>query len=167
MPKTSSDGNGTPVAARATRPDGREADVATVVDALRQVIRELRLAGRAAEQQVGIHGAQLHVLQQLAERPVTSLTGLAERTRTDISSVSTVVSRLVEQGLVARQAAVDDRRRLTIGLTPRGRALLRRAPSNTTDLVRQATEDLSARSLHGLAEGLTALAEGLRSVAKE
>ena len=106
----------------------RSEDVGIILDALRSIGRELRLASREAEQRVGVHGAQLHALRQLADSPSTSLTELAERTHTDISSVSVVVSRLVEQGLVARKAADDDRRRLSLGLTARGRAVVRKAP---------------------------------------
>ena len=76
----------------------RGEDVGVILDALRSIVRELRLASREAEQRVGVHGAQLHALRQLSDSPTMSLTELADRTHTDISSVSVVVSRLVEQG---------------------------------------------------------------------
>lgn len=141
--------------------DERSGDVNVILDALRSIVRELRLASREAEQRVGIHGAQLHALRQLADNPATSLTELADRTHTDISSVSVVVSRLVEQGLVARKSADDDRRRLSIGLTSRGRAVLRRAPETGTSRLLQAAEHLSDREVHGLAASLTKLVDGL------
>ena len=136
-------------------------DMSIIVDALRSIVRELRLATREAEQRVGVHGAQLHALRQLIDNPATSLTELAERTHTDISSVSVVVSRLVEQGLVARKAADDDRRRLSLGLTPRGRAVLRRAPETGTSRLLRAAAHLSDRELHGLATGLSKLVDGI------
>ena len=136
-------------------------DIGVILDALRSIVRELRLASREAEQRVGVHGAQLHALRQLVDNPATSLTELAERTHTDISSVSVVVSRLVEQGLVARKAADDDRRRLSLGLTPRGRAVLRRAPETGTSRLLRAAAHLSDRELHGLASGLSKLADGI------
>ena|SRR5512133_1636296 len=136
-------------------------DMGIIVDALRSIVRELRLATREAEQRVGVHGAQLHALRQLIDNPATSLTELAERTHTDISSVSVVVSRLVEQGLVARKAADDDRRRLSLGLTPRGRAVLRRAPETGTSRLLRAAAHLSDRELHGLATGLSKLVDGI------
>ena len=137
-------------------------DVAIILDALRSLVRELRLASRQAEQRVGVHGAQLHALRQLADSPTTSLTELAERTHTDISSVSVVVSRLVEQGLVARKSADDDRRRLSLGLTARGRALVRRAPETGTSRLLRAASSLSDREVHTLAVGLAKLSNGLR-----
>lgn len=139
----------------------RSTDVDAILEALRSIIRELRLASREAEQQVGVHGAQLHALRQLADSSATSLTELAERTHTDISSVSVVVSRLVEQGLVARRAADDDRRRLSLGLTARGRALVRRAPETGASRLLLAASRLSDREVHTLATGLAKLASGL------
>jgi DNA-binding MarR family transcriptional regulator len=141
----------------------RSEDVSIILDALRSIVRELRLASREAEQRVGVHGAQLHALRQLADGPSTSLTELAERTHTDISSVSVVVSRLVEQGLVARKSADDDRRRLSLGLTSRGRAILRKAPEAGMSKLLQAASRLSDREIHAVASGLSKLVDGLES----
>ncbi|MEO7735787.1 MAG: MarR family winged helix-turn-helix transcriptional regulator [Kofleriaceae bacterium] len=81
------------------------------------------------QDRLGITGAQLFVLQQVAELPGVSLRDLAERTLTDQSSVSVVVSRLVEAGHVVRQISAQDARRTELTLTATGRALLRRAPA--------------------------------------
>jgi DNA-binding MarR family transcriptional regulator len=157
--KTSSD---SAVGIRTTSANGeRGEDVGVILDALRSIVRELRLASREAEQRVGVHGAQLHALRQLADSPTMSLTELADRTHTDISSVSVVVSRLVEQGLVARKAADDDRRRLSLALTPRGKSLLRRAPETGTSRLLRASAHLSDREVHNLANALGKLVAGL------
>ena len=108
-----------------------------------------------------MHGAQLHALRRLADNPATSLTELAERTHTDISSVSVVVSRLVEHGLVARKSADDDRRRLSLGLTARGRAMLRRAPETGTSRLLRAAAHLSDREVHALATSLSKMVAGM------
>ena len=139
----------------------RGEDVGVILDALRSIVRELRLASREAEQRVGVHGAQLHALRQLAESPTMSLTELAERTHTDISSVSVVVSRLVDSGLVTRKSADDDRRRLSLALTARGKALIRRAPETGTTRILTAAGHLSDREVHALATGLSKLVSGL------
>ena len=136
-------------------------DVGVILDALRSIVRELRIASREAEQRVGIHGAQLHALRQLADSPTMSLTELADRTHTDISSVSVVVSRLVEQGLVTRKSADDDRRRLSLTLTARGRGLIRRAPETGASRLLRAAAHLSDREVHSLAGTLTKLVDGM------
>ena len=68
------------------------------------------------------------MLQQLAAAPAKSVNELADRTYTHQSSVSVVVRRLVEQGLVARRRASDDGRRRELSLTAAGRRLVARAP---------------------------------------
>ena len=99
-----------------------------VVNSLRRIIQAIRLSASAVHDTLGITGAQLFVLYQLAERPGASLRQLADRTLTDQSSVSVVVSRLVDAGCVTRRISAADARRTELTLTERGRALLRRAP---------------------------------------
>ncbi|HKW11910.1 MAG TPA: MarR family transcriptional regulator [Gemmatimonadaceae bacterium] len=103
-------------------------DTARAMNAVRSVVRALRLNTRSIEGKLGISLAQLFVLQQLADRPAESLNELAERTATHQSSVSVVVRRLVDRGLVTRVASPADRRRVQIALTPEGESMLRGAP---------------------------------------
>src|SRR5678816_4099193 len=99
------------------------------MNAIRSIVRALRINTRAIELKMGISLAQLFVLQHLADKPAESLNELAERTATHQSSVSVVVRRLVERGFVSRTSSSADKRRIEIGLTPEGRKLLEDAPS--------------------------------------
>jgi DNA-binding MarR family transcriptional regulator len=99
-----------------------------VVNSLRRITQAIRMSSSVVHDKLGITGAQLFVLQQLAEHPGASLRQLAELTLTDQSSVSVVVNRLALAGCVARRIAADDARRTELTLTDRGRALFRRAP---------------------------------------
>lgn len=98
------------------------------MNAVRSIVRALRINTRAIESKMGMSLAQLFVLQQLSERSANSLNELAERTATHQSSVSVVVRRLVESGYVSRTTSPLDRRRLEIEVTPKGRQLLADAP---------------------------------------
>ena len=109
-----------------TGPD--DADLAAVVDAIRRILHTLRSSARQAEARAGVTGAQLFVLQTLAEAPAASLNELAGRTLTHQSTVSVVVNRLVRRGLVLKRRAADDARRVELRLSPNGRALVRRSP---------------------------------------
>ena len=100
-----------------------------VLDAIRRIVRALRESSRAAERSIGIGAAQLFVLHRLAAAPALSLNELAARTFTHQSSVSVVVSRLVDRGLVARSRGGDDGRRISISATAAGRALVAQAPA--------------------------------------
>jgi DNA-binding MarR family transcriptional regulator len=138
-------------------------EVFTVLDALRGINQTLRRFERLAEQRLGISGAQLLVLQELASAPAQSLGELAERTFTHHSSVSVVVSRLAEAGLVVREPSPEDTRRAVIQLTARGRQLVRRAPvAPQAELILKVSR-LPRATLAALAEALGALDRSLSS----
>jgi DNA-binding MarR family transcriptional regulator len=103
-------------------------DSQRILDSIRRLVRMLRVSDRQAQAELGVSGAQLFVLTELGKTPALSLNELAARTRTDQSSVSVVVTRLVDAGLVTRERDERDARRLVLHLTRSGRALLQHAP---------------------------------------
>ena len=104
-------------------------DSQRILDSIRRLVRLLRVSDRQAQSDLGISGAQLFVLTEIGKTPALSLGDLAARTRTDQSSVSVVVTRLVEAGLITRDRDERDARRLVLHLTRAGRVLLQKAPS--------------------------------------
>jgi len=122
-----------PPIGRSAPPTALPEAVREVLNSLRQIVRSLRVSSRAAEQRVGLSGAQLFVLQCLARQSPCSVNDLAARTATDQSSVSVVVSRLVALGHVRRTVSTRDRRRVALSLTRSGRALLELAPEAAQD----------------------------------
>lgn len=99
------------------------------MDAFRRIVHALRSSHRAAAD-LDLTGAQLFVLATLsaAGEPM-GVKELAERTRTDQSTVSVVVGRLVERGLVERARSTVDTRRVELSLTARGKMLLQKTPT--------------------------------------
>ena len=98
-------------------------DSRLILDGLRLLVRELRASSAAAERATGLSGAQLFVLRALAREPGLGVAALAARTLTHQSSVSVVVAKLEERGLVERVRAADDARRLVLRPTAAGRRL--------------------------------------------
>jgi DNA-binding MarR family transcriptional regulator len=115
------------------RSSGDSRDARAILDAIRRIVRALRVSSRRAQMRLGLSGAQLFVLQKLADGQTMSLNELADRTLTHQSSVSVVVQRLVDRGLVRRARASADARRLKLSLTAAGRALLERSPGAAQD----------------------------------
>ena len=128
-----------------------------VMDSLRLIVRDLRLSAREVERAAGVTGAQLFVMQQLQGDGALSVNDLAERTKTDQSSVSVIVKRLAHAGLVARKPSKADARRVELRLTPKGRAVLARAPETTQTRLIAALGRLPPRELEGLRTSLAAL----------
>jgi len=139
----------------------QNADSQSALDSLRRIVRALREAARLAERRFGLSGAQLFVLHKLAESSPASLNELARRTHTHQSSVSTVVTRLVQQRLVRRVRSERDARMLQLTLTPAGARLVQRAPDPPADQLIGAIESLPAREQKALASALGAVAKAI------
>ena len=151
------------VAKRAVSGSGvpdRKAIVASV-DSIRRVLRALRIAARDTLATAGVSAAQLFVLRALVDGEAASLSDLAERTLTDRTSVTAVVDRLVQGGLVTKGTSDEDRRRASIRITPKGRTVLRGAPRPPTALLVEALERVEPAELRRLERGLRSLTHAM------
>jgi MarR family transcriptional regulator, organic hydroperoxide resistance regulator len=135
--------------------------IVQAVDALRRIIRKLRVAEKRTHTNTGLSAAQLFVLGALADGQPASVSELAERTLTDRSSVAAVVERLAERRLVSRRKSGADRRRAAVTITSAGRAVLRRSSEPPTVILISALRSLPPASCTALARGLGALETAL------
>lgn len=129
-------------------------DVERVMDALRRLVRMLRVSSKRAETSTGLSGARLFVLEKLSQVGPCSIVDLARETTTDASSVSVVVAALVAQGLAARGRSEKDARRAEIAITRRGRAALARPPKTAQAAWIEALTAMSPARRRGLARAL-------------
>ncbi len=131
------------------------------LERVRTLISALSHSARAVERSTGVTNAQLFLLQQLANADSLSVNDLAARARTQQSTVSIVVARLVRAGLAAKRKSASDGRIAAISLTSKGRRLLAHAPAPPTSLLLHAIEALSDREARSLADGVRALVGAL------
>ena len=94
--------------------------------------------------------AQLLALRAVASGPVTAAE-LARRTGVSGAAVSQLVAGLEQSGLLERAPTADDRRRLALALSPRGRQVL----SSASQLLRARIAELVAGIPRPEADGLT------------
>ena len=130
------------------------------LEQVRTLISALSHSARAVERRTGITNAQLFLLQQLAETDSLAVNDLAARARTQQSTVSIVVARLVRKGLAAKHKSADDGRIAVVTLTPKGRRLVSRAPTPPATALLRAIELLSDRDVRALSRGVQALRGG-------
>jgi DNA-binding MarR family transcriptional regulator len=140
----------------APRPKSAD-DARFVLDSIRRLVQSLRVAARAAESRLGLSGAQLFILQKLSAETAISVNDLAERTCTHQSSVSVVVQRLVDKGLVRREPSEQDRRRVELFLTPAARKLLTKSPAAAQDRIIAAVQAMTPASRKQLSARLAEL----------
>jgi DNA-binding MarR family transcriptional regulator len=135
--------------------------VRRTLNAFRAIVQALRASSRDVERRVGLTGAQLFALQQLAAAPGASINDLANRTFTHQSSVSVVVQRLAARRLVAKVVSREDRRRVRLTLTEAGRKILRRSPQVLQSRLIAGIGALSRRQQHILSTALADIARAM------
>lgn len=141
-----------PSAPRSISPETRN-----ILNAIRRLVQTIRVASRDSEKTVGLSAAQLFVLRKLDDQGDLSLNDLADATLTHQSSVSVVVTKLVERGLIKRTRSKKDGRQLVLNVTPKGQGLLRKAPKPAQDGLIVGIESLDQKSRKELDRALAKL----------
>lgn len=139
-------------------------EVRQVLDSFRSIVQALRMDGRDVVHGARLSSAQLFALQRIADHPSASINEIAALTFTHQSSVSVVVQKLVERGLVSKVAASDDSRRQSLALTAAGRRILQRTPAAAQERLIEAIAALPLAERRALARSLDKVA---RSVAPD
>lgn len=96
--------------------------------ALRRIVRSTELFGKEIRQITGITPTQFRVLQIIAEQGLATAKAISTRMRVSQGTVTSLVDKLVREGLVVRQKSDLDRRQTDILLTEAGRQVLAEAP---------------------------------------
>lgn len=134
--------------------DPSVSEAQAIMDSLRRIVQALR---RASTQYDGLTSAQTFVLRTIATWEGASINDLAALTHTHQSTVSEMVARLEANGLVARRAATDDRRRVELHMTEEGRLAIRDQPMTPQENLIEAIAEMPNESRSALAQGLNLL----------
>ncbi len=107
---------------------------------LKAIHRELERRVNEAMEHLGVTAAQADALVVIGQAEPLSLKDLGDLLIAEAGHPSRLVDRLVDAGLVERRASGEDRRRVELSLTPRGRRLAKRvdaARNSVSDLAQQ------------------------------
>ncbi len=100
-----------------------------VLLALRRIMRAIDLRSRELMQKSGLTGPQLLVLQALARCEGATVTALTAQVNLSQGTVTSILDRLEQKGLVQRARSELDKRKVLLTLTETGRQRLVGAPS--------------------------------------
>ncbi|OAN67809.1 MarR family transcriptional regulator [Sulfitobacter sp. EhC04] len=100
----------------------------TSLIALRRILRATEIFGREIKQSAGVTPVQFRVLQIIGETGQATAKAISERTRVSQATVTSLVDKLVRDGMVLREKSTYDRRQTNIHLTPKGKQTLIDAP---------------------------------------
>ena len=103
-------------------------DITSVIQSLRRITKAIHEFSKAVDREFGITGPQLWALRTIQELGSCSAGELANRLCVHPSTITGVIQRLADKGLIDRQKRPEDRRAVVLTLTPEGRQLLERAP---------------------------------------
>lgn len=113
---------------RRARYGGDDDATRAVLIALRRIIRATDLHSKQLARDVGLTMPQVVVLQAVRDLGEVTTGQLSRRVSLSQGTVTTILDRLEDRGLVERYRSAIDRRIVHSRLTRHGRAVLRRAP---------------------------------------
>lgn len=96
--------------------------------ALRRILRATELFSREIKQTSGVTAVQFRVMQIIAETGQSTAKTIAQRMRVSQGTVTSLVDKLVRDGMVLREKSMQDRRQTNIHITPKGTQTLIDAP---------------------------------------
>ena len=114
---------------------------------IKAVDRELGRWINEAMRPLGVTAAQADALVVIASAEPVSLKDLGDLLIAEAGHPSRLVDRLVEAGLVGRRPAAEDRRRVELTLTARGRRLARRIEQARADVIELGRQTVAGRDL--------------------
>lgn len=95
-----------------------------IMESFSQIHKAIYRLVKADADRIGITVVQLKAIYMLSYNPNISLGDLAEKLRLTNSTVSGVIDRLVQNGLVERIVPPENRRMVSIHLTEKGKNML-------------------------------------------
>jgi DNA-binding MarR family transcriptional regulator len=121
--------------------------------------RELERRTNEVVKPLGLTAAQADAIAVLGQAGTLSLKELGELLIAEAGHPSRLVDRLVDAGLVVRRVAGEDRRRIELSLTPKGRRLETQIQSARADLFALARSLIGDRDVQPVLDFLRDLTE--------
>jgi len=99
-----------------------------VLISLRQIIRATDLQSRRLGRETGLTTPQLVVLRAIGAQELPTASYIAKSVSLSQATVTTILNRLENKGLIERHRSEKDKRRVNLILTTEGLAVFRSAP---------------------------------------
>lgn len=113
-----------------------------ILVAIRRIVRAIELHSHQLSAEFGITGPQLLALREASRLGEISVTALARQLHLSQSTMTGIVQRLGDAGLIKRVRKVKDRRERRIAVSRKGEKLLDRSPPLLQSCFREELERL-------------------------
>jgi len=104
-----------------------------ILTALRRIVRAIDLHSRRLVEQSGLTGPQLVTLREIARFGRVRPGSLAKAINLSHATVTGILDRLEQRGLITRTRDGEDRRSVIVEMAPKGETILKDAPSLLQD----------------------------------
>jgi DNA-binding MarR family transcriptional regulator len=121
------------------------------------------VARSLAQRDPGVTVPQLRVLVMIGSRGSANVSAVAEALGVNPSNASRTCERLVTAGLLDRRPARQDRRQVSLTLSPEGRRFIEGILGRRRAVFAAVAADMSTADQERLTQGLTAFLEAARS----
>lgn len=131
-----------------------EATRASVMKTIRVVIRAAQNHSKWIEKQCGVSGAQLWIMQELADAVGLRVGEVAGKLAIHQATASNLIDDLEKRGLILKRRDARDQRAIQLQLTDAGQRLLAEAPRPARGLLPTALAQMDLKALRVLDRGL-------------
>lgn len=100
-----------------------------IIATIRKIIRAVDVHSKKLRISAGITGPQLIILKEIRQHDRITTTELAEKISLSQSTVTSILDRLVERGLVSRNRDEIDKRKWFLEISNDGKAIVDNSPS--------------------------------------
>jgi DNA-binding MarR family transcriptional regulator len=147
-------------AAPAQRFDRKEC-LSETVEMLHQIFQSVDVFSRQALREFGVTAPQIWALRTIGRENVATMSGLAQHMHLHMSTVSGIIDRLEAARLVTRERSEADARVMELRLTPKGRAILAKAPEPPRSKAARGLLRLAAKELKLVRNALLLLGQAM------
>lgn len=133
--------------------------IEAVLTSLRRVIRAIDLHSKQLVKTASVTGPQLRLLQLIRSKGDATSSELSDAMSLSQATVTSILDRLEDRGLIERIRSQTDKRKVHPRLTEPGEALLNRAPAALQDSFVRKFDQLQSWEQHMIIASLQRVAE--------
>ena len=130
-----------------------------ILSALRRVIRAVDIYSKKLHTELGLTTPQLLCLHALAKAETMTLTGLAKTVSLGVSTVNGIIDRLEAKQYLTRKRSSEDRRKVSLEISLRGKEIVSKAPFLLQDKLSTALTKLPDSEQMAITESLELVVE--------
>ena len=126
-----------------------------------ELVHALDVRSKRMSQTIGVTGPQRLVIRLVGQKPSQTASEISQVLGKHPSTLTGVLARLEERGLITREVDAEDRRRARFTLTAAGKKVDRERRGTVEAATRRALTRLDASAVEALLAGMSVLVEEL------